>query len=232
MPDQATLDRELRGATVATTRLRRTAVTIAVGLALVGSAAGCGDDAGDKPKAANLKAQLPSASAFPGYTQTSTDSWTEPVDLAVQLHRPEQTRPSVQLKALEKAGFVSGATAVFSGPRGRNHVVNIVQFDSPGGAREFLDYQYKEELKQPCAAACSEQEGDVPISGIPGAKGAKQVPAGNPPPDAPPPFTAYVALFTVGSTLYEVDGQGPGDDHAVKGETTKAAQALFAHVKR
>lgn len=207
------------------------AVAVAAGLTLTVSAAGCGDDAGNKHKAANLEAQLPSASAFPGYHETSIDTWGEAVDLGTELHRPERTLPSAQLNALESAGFVSAATAAFDGPRGRRHVVSVVQFTSPAGARHFREYQYAEELKQPCAAACSEQPGNVPVPGIPGARGAKQIPVQRAPKDASPPFTAYVVLFLSGSNLYIVDGVGGGDDPAVAGETLKAAQELYARTK-
>lgn len=232
MLDRAASSRRRPGAFVAAPRLKRAAAAIVAGLAVLGSAGGCGDDDADKPKAANLTAQLPAATAFPGYREFGRNRWTEAVDLGAKLHRSEQTLPSVQLNALEDAGFVSGATAEFFGPKDRNHVVSIIQFESSDGAEEFREHQYKEELKQPCAAACSEQGGSVPISGIPGAKGTKQVPAKNPPRDAPPPFTAYVVLFAVGPNLYVVEGEGRGDDPAVKGETVKAAEALYARVKQ
>lgn len=229
--DHAAASRRLRGAAITAGRLERVAVAIAVGVGLTVSAAGCGDDAGAKPKAANLKAQLPPASDFPGYRETRSRTWTEAVDLGTELHRPAQTLPSVQLKALEKAGFLSAASAEFRGPKDRNHFVSIVQLKSPDGARELLEYQYNEELKQPCAAACSEQPGDVPVPGIPGAKGARQVPTELLPKNALPPFTASVVLFTVGANLYLVDGQGTGDDPAVEGETLDAARALYARVR-
>ncbi|MCA1694052.1 MAG: hypothetical protein LC749_04605, partial [Actinobacteria bacterium] len=83
---------------------------------------------------------------------------------------------------------------------------------------------------QPCYGSCSEQGAKFEVPGIPGALGVQQTPLKKPPPNAPPPFSAYGVGFTVGPKFYLVGSGGPPG--AVKrDQVIEAAQSLYNRVR-
>jgi hypothetical protein len=202
-------------------------------LALLTMAAGCGgdedDDAGASP--ASLRSQLLPESELPGFATEGTTEWGNPIDFA---HRglliPESTPLSQAVGALEGANFEAALGERFAEAggnpfEGAHASVAVAQLGSDGDAREVLDYARQEALKPPCLGDCSVNGREFAVPGIPGAKGVQLTPDPDPPPDAPPPFVSYAAMFTIGPRFYLVDADGePGQ--VEKDQVLSAARAL------
>jgi hypothetical protein len=162
---------------------------------------GCGGD-DDGGSAADLKDQVLEPNAVAGFELKREFEWTDPIDLTVEgLFTSENTKPSEFIESVDDAGFEAGVGQVLESKKEAGINVVVAQFDSEDGASEALDLIHEEDLKQPCFAACSSAGSELEVTGIPGAVGAQQVPVPDPPPDAPPPFTAYAVEFTDGATL-------------------------------
>jgi hypothetical protein len=169
----------------------------------------CGGD-DDGGSAADLKDQLLAPEAVAGFDLKREFEWTDPIDLTFQgLFISENTKPSEFFESVDDTGFEAGAGQDFQKKNGPGIRVVVARFDSDDGAREALELIHQEDLKQPCYGACSSRGTEFEVTGIPGAVGAQLEPIPNPPPDAPPPFSAYAVEFTDGSTLYVVNGGGP-----------------------
>jgi hypothetical protein len=188
--------------------IARRALLLAL-LIVVPLAACGGDDNGGS--AGELKGQLLAPTAVRGFDLKREFEWTDPIDVTFQgLFISESTPPSEFVGSLDDAGFEAGAGQIFeSKQQGSGLNVVVARFDSEDGAREALDLIHAEDLKPPCFGECSEKTAEIEVGGIPGAKGASQLPLPKPPPKAPPPFSAYAVEFTDGSTLYHVNGGGP-----------------------
>lgn len=172
--------------------------------------AGCG---GSKhSSAASLKNRLIPPSEISGFKLHRSFAWDNSIDFVAQgLPLPESTPPSRGVDVVDKAGFDAAAGEMLEKFHGPQITLIVTKLDSDKDARKLSSFVYAEGLKQPCFATCSEEPGDMPVSEIPGAKGVQQVPARVPPPDAPPPFSAYGVGFTVGPHFYLVTGAGePG----------------------
>jgi hypothetical protein len=206
---------------------RTRASLIAVCALAVAALAGCGGG-DDEPSTADLKAQLPVA-PFANFPLHRAYDWGDPINFVVQgIPLPQSTDPSTAVKVMKDAGFEGAAGEDLE--RGGTGISFVAaRFGSADDARDVQSYVYSEGLKLPCYKSCSEQPGDLTVTGIPGAKGVQQVPAKNPPPDAPPPFTAYGVGFTVGDRFYLVSGGGePG---TLEKETViEAAKQLYRNV--
>jgi hypothetical protein len=188
--------------------MRRARASLVVVCALaVAALAGCGGG-DDESSTADLKAQLPKA-PFANFPLHRAYDWSDPIDFVVQgIPLPQATDPSAAVKVMKDAGF-EGAAGEDLEQRDVGLSFLAARFGSADDARDVQSYVYSEGLKLPCYKSCSEQPGDMPVTGIPGAKGVQQVPSENPPADAPPGFTAYGVGFTVGDRFYLVSGGGP-----------------------
>src|SRR5205823_10586528 len=115
-----------------------------------------------------------------------------------------------------------------SGNHGPQGFADVLKFKSDGGAQDALALIHKEDLKQPCYSACSQNPGEFSVDGIPGARAAQQVPLKNPPKGAGPPFVGYAVEFPIRSYVYIVNAGGaPGS--VTKSAVTKAAKAYYDH---
>lgn len=182
------------------------AALICAGLAV---GAGCGGD--DETSPASLKAQLVPASQLRLKVEEPFE-WDNPIDFMVDgFLLPAQTRHSDAIEEVDDAGFDAGYGEVQS-PEGGGpgFHIDVVKFDSDDGAAEIRDYLHKQDLLQPCYAACTVNPEPLEVKGIPNAKGVRQVPLkGKSPPGAGPPFERFVVEFTIGPYLYIVDAGGP-----------------------
>jgi hypothetical protein len=203
-------------------------------LSAVGVVACGGDD--EKVSPAALSKRLLPASEVPGFKRERTDEWDNAIDLSAKgLFLPESTPTSQAVELIEDAGFEAAAGDElvvlkgnpFHGPR---ILIAAVQLGSDDDARQVLEFLHKEDLKQPCAAVCSEIPSELEVKGIPGAKGAQQLPQEKPPPNAPDPFVGYAVEFRMGSLLYMVfGGGGPGSLKSY--QVTDAAKAFYERVR-
>ena len=192
--------------------------------------AGCGGGS-DNTAPASLNGRLLPVSQLPGFKVSRTFEWDNPTDVFVQgLFTSETTTPSDFIHSLDKAGFDAGAGEQVqkNGNQGPQGFADVLKFKSDGGAQDALVLIHKEDLKQPCYSACSQNPGEFSVSGIPGAKAAQQVPLKNPPKGAGPPFVGYAVEFPIRSYVYIVNAGGPPGS-VTKSEVTKAAKAYYDH---
>jgi hypothetical protein len=211
-------------------------LVLLLGLALAAVAiSGCGGDAEETSPAA-LEGRLLPASEVPRFKRERAFEWNDAIDLTVQgLFLPQSTPPSRAVDLIEDARFeaavgeelVASKDDRFQGPR---MTIDVVQLGSDDDAREVLDFLHKEDLKQPRSALCSQNPGELEVEGIPGAKGAEQVPRRNPPEGAPPPFVAYAVEFAVGPVLYVVAGSG-GPGELSSSQVLDAAKTLYERAR-
>jgi hypothetical protein len=192
-------------------------------LAALAGCGGYGDD-GDDGDPAALKSRLVPASEVSGYKLHRTFEWDDSIDLVAQgIPMSETTAPSGAVEVMEDAGFEAGAGEHLTKEAGADISFLVAKFASADDARDVQEYVYREGLKLPCYASCTQVPGDMPVSGIPGAKGVEQLPkdgaqapetgegSSDGPPSEPPPFVAYGVGFTVGEDFYLVSGGGaPG----------------------
>ncbi len=221
---------------------RRVAIAVVrlvllLGLALAAVAvAGCGGDDEEASPAA-LDVRLLPASEVPGFMRERTFEWDDAIDLTVQgIFLPQSTPPSRAVDLIEDAGFETAVGEELVGSKGDpfqgpHMTIAVVQLGSDDDAGEVLNFLHKEALKQPCAALCSQNPGELEVEGIPGAKGAEQVPQRNPPEGAPPPFVAYAVEFAVGPVLYVVAGSG-GPGQLSSSQVLDAAKTLYERARR
>jgi hypothetical protein len=161
-----------------------------------------------------------------------TFEWDNSIDFAVQgIPLPAETNPSDTVSEIDDAGFdaAAGENLVvakgnsFDGP---HWTVDVVALGSDDDAKKLRDYLHGQDLKQPCFEVCSVNPSSIPVPGIPEAKGGQLVPQKDPPPNAPPPFTAYAVEFPIGSRLYVVNAGGP-PGQVEKQQVLDAAKALY-----
>jgi hypothetical protein len=192
--------------------------------------AGCGGG-GDHTAPSSLKDRLLPVSRLPGFKVSRTFEWDNPTDVFVQgLFTSETTTPSDFIHSLDKAGFDAGVGEHLQkrGNQGPQGFADVLKFGSDGGAQDALALMHKEDLKQPCFSACSENPSAFNVDAIPGAKAAQQVPLKNPPKGAGPPFVGYAVEFPIRSYVYIVNAGGPPGS-VTKSEVTKAAKAYYDH---
>ena len=213
-----------------------TGVVFAV-LVLIALVAGCGGGDDEEPSKA-LEGRLLPVSKLPGFKLRRTFEWDNAIDLTAQgFLLPESTPPSEVVEVAEEAGFKAGVGEFLEQENGPGMAVIAAKFGSDDGARDMLDRLHQEDLKQPCYGVCSQIQSNLPVIGIPDARGAQSRPDPKPPPDAPPPFNAYAVEFTVGPYLYVVGGMGPallpggGARTIEKKQVLDAANALYQQVK-
>jgi len=142
-----------------------------------------------------------------------TFAWTNPIDFTFQgVPLPETYSPSKAVDFIKKAGFQAAVGQQFaSKDRSVNVQVEAIKFKSKQGARDVLGWLQARNLELPCYGSCTEIPSSFAVSGIPGAKGAKQLPQPNLPPGGEQGFTAYGVEFPIGNFLYVVGGSGaPG----------------------
>ena len=206
----------------------RRGVTWALSLVVLAALAGCGgygDDEADTDPAA-LKSRLVPATEISGYKLRRTFEWDNSIDLVAEgIPMSETTAPSGAVEVMEDAGFEAGAGEHLAKEAGADISLLVAKFASADDARDVQQYVYREGLKLPCYASCTQDPSDLPVSGIPGAKGIQQLPkdgtqasagggegaSSEGPPTGPPPFVAYGVGFTVGEDFYLVSGGGePG----------------------
>jgi hypothetical protein len=195
---------------------------------------GCGGDDDGGASTADLKKELPAEPLLPGYKVLRSFEWDNAVDASVQgVHLPEATAPSRAVDVYEDSGFEAGASqelakgSPFEGP----HVtVQALEFGSEEDAGDVRDFLHEQNLKQPCFGVCAVDPRELAVDGIPGAKGAQQLPLRNPPPNAPPPFESYAVQFTVGPRLFRVTLDGE-PKQVEKQLVLDAARRLYARKK-
>lgn len=112
-----------------------------------------------------------------------------------------------------------------------NVQVEAIKFRSKKGARRMLRWLHDRNLELPCYSSCTEVPGNLAVSGIPGAKGAKLLPQPNLPPGGEQGFTAYAVEFSIGDFVYVVQLSAP------PGATTAqpivdGARTLYRQVSR
>jgi hypothetical protein len=179
---------------------------------------------------ATLKSRLLPASELFRFKLYRPFAWSNSVDVAVQgLPLSESTPPSEAVRAVDKAGFEAGVGETLRTREGPEINLEVIKLKSHKGAEQLAAYVYAEALKLPCYGSCSELPGNMPVSGIPGAKGIQQVPQQHPGRNAPPPFVAYGVGFTIGPYLYLVGGAGPPGSIA-KGLVIDTARKEYRHV--
>jgi hypothetical protein len=190
-------------------------LAFALGLSLP---AGCGgdDDSSDVSTSTLAKYLIPPAQLVP-QAKLHTDGefrWTDPIDFVFGgIHIPESV-PNEASKAVHEfddAGFEAGAGEILTTQRGDPQVVvDVVKFDSPGGAAKARDFVQQLYLVQPCHGVCSVNPQAAPTYGVPDAKSVHQVPRKDV--KLPPtvfPFEARIIAFPIGSYLYLADAGGP-----------------------
>jgi len=162
-----------------------------------------------------------------------TLSWANPVDFTVQgVPLPETYLPSKAIDFIKKAGFEAAVGQQFaSKDRSVNVQVEAIKFKSKQGARDVLGWLQARNLELPCYGSCTEIPSSFSVSGIPGAKGAKQLPQPNLPPGGEQGFTAYGVEFPIGNFLYVVEASGAPGAFTAK-PIVDRAQTLYKHVSQ
>jgi hypothetical protein len=179
----------------------------AIGL---GACGGDNDDGGGDVSLAELRSHLPAAGDL-GLTEQRESEWHDATDVLVQgLVIPEATTPSELGAAIQDAGFHS---AVGSELADSGHKLNVrigaAQFDSEHGALEARDVLHKEDLKQPCLAACAVAPREYEFDEIPDSAAVHHAPVRSELPPGLSPVEAYHAEFVIGPRLYVVQADGP-----------------------
>jgi hypothetical protein len=173
--------------------------------------AGCGGD--DETSPESLNSRLLPASEVPGFKVKRRFEWDNAIDLTAQgFFLPQSTPPSEVVEVAEEAGFEAGVGEELEMKMGLGMIVIAAKFGSDDGARDMVDRLHRENLQQPCYGVCSQIQSDLPVTGIPDAKGAQSLPDPKPPPNAPPPFVGYAVEFAVGPYLYVVGASGPAPE--------------------
>jgi hypothetical protein len=183
---------------------------LAVGAGCGGGDALGGDDDGGGASRAELKRQLPAAGDLGLEPQREYD-WDDPTDVLVQgLVIPEATTPSELGAAIEDAGFQGAVGSELAASRQQSHVrIVAARFDSEEGALEVRDLLHEEDLKQPCAAACSVSPSEYELDAIPDSAAVHHVPIRGDLPPGLAPVEAYHAEFVIGPQLYVLQRDGP-----------------------
>jgi hypothetical protein len=187
-----------------------------VGLLLLAAlvlGAGClggDDDGGDGVSLAKLKGQLPAAGDL-GLRLEREYEWDNPTDLLVQgLVIPEATKPSELAAEIEDAGFQGAVGTELAAARHKSNVrIAAAQFDSKEGALEARDLLHKQDLQQPCAAACAVSPSEYKLKEIPDSAAVHHAPVQGELPPGMPPVEAYHAEFVIGPKLYVLQRDGP-----------------------
>jgi hypothetical protein len=179
--------------------------------------AGCGggdgdngdDDGGGGVSVAELKGHLPTAGDL-GLRLQRDYEWDNPTDLLVDgLVIPEATTKSELGAAIEDAGFRGAVGSELEAARGDSHVRMIAaQFDSEAGALEARDLLHKEDLKQPCSAACAVSPSEYELDNIPDSAAVHHAPIRGELPPGISPVEAYHAEFVIGPRLYVLQRDG------------------------
>jgi hypothetical protein len=167
------------------------------------------DEGGDGVSLAELKGRLPAAGDL-GLTLQRKHEWENPTDVLVQgLVIPDATTPSELGAAIEDAGFQGAVGNELSGARDSNVRIVAAQFDSEDGALEARDLLHKEDLKQPCAAACAVSPSEYKLDAIPDSAAVHHAPIRGELPPGMNPVEAYHAEFVIGPQLYVLQRDGP-----------------------
>ena len=126
------------------------------------------DEGGDDVSLAKLKSQVPAAGDL-GLKEERESEWDNATDLLVQgLVIPEATKPSELGAKIEDAGFQGAVGTELADARHKPNVrIAAAQFDSKEGALEARDVLHKQDLKQPCAAACTVTPSEYKLNKIP-----------------------------------------------------------------
>jgi hypothetical protein len=187
-----------------------------VGLLLLAApvfGAGClgGDDDGDGGVSlAELKGRLPAADEL-GMTLRRKYEWKNPTDVLVQgLVIPEATTPSELGAAIQDAGFQGAVGSELEATRKKSNVrIVAAQFDSDDGALKARDLLHKQDLRQPCAAACAVSPSEYKLGEIPDSAAVHHAPVRGKLPAGLSPVEAYHAEFVIGPKLYVLQRDGP-----------------------
>jgi hypothetical protein len=162
-----------------------------------------------------------------------TFAWANPVDYTFQgVPLPETYSPSKAVDFVKKAGFEAAAGQQYATQdRSLNVVVEAIKFKSKQGARDVLGWLHARNLELPCYGSCTEIPSNLAVSGIPGAKAAKQLPQPNLTPGGEQGFTAYAVEFPLGNFLYVVQASGAPGAFTAK-PIVDRAQTLYKRVSR
>ena len=171
---------------------------------------GGGDDGGGGVSLAELKGHLPAAGDL-GLRLQNEYEWDNPTDLLDQgLVIPEATTLSELGAAIEDAGFQGAVGSELAASRHKSNVrIIAAQFDSEEGALEARDLLHKEDLKQPCSAACAVSPSEYELDEIPDSAAVHHAPVRGELPPGISPVEAYHAEFVIGPRLYVLQRDGP-----------------------
>lgn len=178
--------------------------------------AGCGgDDDGDERRSRPLSVQerLLPAEEMPGFERKRTFDWSDAATFVSEGIGPALARRNSDeaIDVMTKAGFVSGAAEVLSKGSDENLIVMALQFKTPSGATDAVEWLHDQDLK-PCIGVCAIAIGEISVEDIPGAKGARRVvteqrfDAGE---TDLPPYDRYLIEFADGSFMYVVERASP-----------------------
>ena len=162
-----------------------------------------------------------------------TFAWPNPVDYTFQgVALPEAYPPSKAVDFIKNAGFEAAVGQQYATKdRSLNVEVEAIKFKSKQGARDVLAWLHARNLELPCYGSCTEIPSNLAVSGIPGAKAAKQLPQPNLAPGGEQGFTAYAVEFPIGNFLYVVQASGAPGSFTAK-PIVDRAQTLYKRVSR
>jgi hypothetical protein len=206
----------------------RRVLSCLLGIALVGSLIGCGDDGGDGASASELKKRLVPADQV-GLEVEREFEWDNPIDFVTQgVFFAEATAPSELIGQIDDAGLIAAAGEVLKDKRGGIHVfVDAATFDSADGATEARDALHAEDLKQPCFAACTVSPVEYAFEGIPDSVAVHHAPNPGKPPPGHFKFEGYLVEFTIGNDLYLAQMDGPPG--IPKARVNRIARAVYEY---
>jgi hypothetical protein len=169
---------------------------------LVLAAVGCGSDEDQNTSTDAKNGRLIFAADVPGMRLGDLSPLLGPDGVAelaggeIFKDPPEEVMPK-----LSAAGLTRGIAELWFGA-GTGAGAMAMEFGSEAQAREMLDYMYEQLFKAcPGDPRCAEQ-GEVQVSGIPGAKGQRVTPIKKPERGAE--VAIYKVLFEIGAVVYFV----------------------------
>jgi hypothetical protein len=191
-------------------RLGLGALVLAMTVIALGGCGGHEDEGGADVGLAELRSHLPAAGDL-GLKEQRESRWDNATDLLVQgLVIPEATTPSELGATIEQAGFQGAVGSEFADTRHKLNVrIGAAQFDSEAGALEARDVLHKEDLKQPCRAACTVAPREYELDEIPDHAAVHHAPIRGKLPRGLFRVEAYHAEFVIGPQLYVVQADGP-----------------------